>query len=452
MLALLAVTLPHLEQGDFRTDTGRYAAIGLQAWREPSFFWTLHLQPSVPYFNKPPLVFWIHGFVLHVAGVSLSATRLPSVAAAVLCVLLTGLITRRLMGRATALASGCVLALTYEFFRRTREVSLDLWQLVFMLACVLMVVEGTRRRHAAWFFISAGIPLGLALLCKPFMALLALPLLAAWLIVTGRAVRSLALLGTLAMAVAVAAPWHIAMILRHGTAFTAPYFGNEIAARALGRSHTAPPWYYLGELALTYWPWLLAVGAGLAMVVTRPASRHHRNGLALAGLWTIGWFIALSAFPDKRPRYELPLYPMLALLAGYGIVRLPWRRLRLWYRRGLAATGVVVLTLGLLLAVLPLRVQAPPDSDWSALIGWLRAQGIEHVYSAALTTNDEGCYYLETGRWPTPFRSHLRDLPAGSVLLYRSGLTRLPSSDEIVRFESGPYRVTGRRQTPQPTH
>ncbi len=445
VIVLLAVSLPHLDQGDFRTDTGRYAAVGLQAWRDPACFWTPHLQPSIPYFNKPPLVFWIHGFVLHAAGVTLTAARLPSVAAAALCVLLTTLVSWRLMGHATALTSGLVLALTYEFFRRTREISLDLWQLAFMLGCVALVVEGVRRRRFAWFIL-AGIPLGLALLCKPLMAFVALPLLAVWLATSGRSRRGLALIGTLATAIAVAAPWHASMVLQHGMAFTSRYFGSEIADRALGRLHAEPLWYYVAEIGATYWPWMLALGLTAVIMRTRPSSAAHRSGVRLALIWTVGWFVVLSLFPDKRPRYELPLYPALAMLAGHGLARLPWRRARRWYRCALPRAGVVVAVMAVAAALLPLRLQAPPDRNWAMLLNQLRAWHGARVFSAALSTNDEGYHYLAVGRWPEAARRSdgaLRsDIPRGSILVYTDGLTPRPGPGEAVVFSAGPYRAT----------
>src|SRR5262245_51714707 len=118
----LAVTLPHLGQGDFRGDAGWYSAIGVQAWRTGEL-WTLWGEPGLPYFNKPPLAFWVHGLVLRTAGVSIAAARLPSVGAGLACVLLTVAIARSLCGRRAAMLSGCVLALSLEFFRRVREVS-----------------------------------------------------------------------------------------------------------------------------------------------------------------------------------------------------------------------------------------------------------------------------------------------------------------------------------------
>ena len=77
IVVLFCVTLPHFGQGDWmRTDGAWYGAIGVQAWRTGEL-WTLQAEPGTPYFNKPPLVFWIHGLVLHTLGVGAWQARLP---------------------------------------------------------------------------------------------------------------------------------------------------------------------------------------------------------------------------------------------------------------------------------------------------------------------------------------------------------------------------------------
>ena len=53
-LVFLMMTVPHLDQGDFRRDTGRYAAVGLYMWSEGSV-WKPYINPETPYFNKPPM-------------------------------------------------------------------------------------------------------------------------------------------------------------------------------------------------------------------------------------------------------------------------------------------------------------------------------------------------------------------------------------------------------------
>ncbi len=460
---LLAVTLPHLGQGDFRTDTARYAAVGLQAWRDPALFWTPHLQPSVPYFNKPPLALWIHGFFLHLFGIGLVSARLPSVLAAAGSVLFTVAIARRLLGRSVALVAGVILALTYEFFRRIREISLDMWQLCFMLMALWLVVSAAHRRLPR-LGVLAGLPLGLALMSKPLMALLLVPIVGVWGRISKEGAASSApreggakgarphaplhcdaggsrlggLLPTIAFALLVALPWHLSMWLLHGHDFVSQYVGREVVERAMGRLNREPPWYYAVEMGRTYWPWMLLTFAGIWHALRRPLPARHRSALALAGIWLVVWGAALTLFPDKRPRYELPLYPALAIVGGYGGARLPWKALRRWRRRGLPATVAIVAAAGLAAAWLPLRVQAPPDPHRSALASWALGTAASSVYSAAFSTNDEGYYYLKTGGWPHPPANP----PQGAHLIYTMGLDPKPGANEAVVFRSGPYLVT----------
>jgi len=441
ILLLLVVTLPHLEQGDLRVETAHYAAIGVQSWRDPGLFWTPHEHPSVPYFNKPPLVFWIHGLVLHVFGIGLIAARLPSILAAIGCVVLTTVITRRLSGRLVAITSGCILALTYEFFRRTRDISPDLWQLFFMLAAVAIWVAARHSQHPwrAWL---AGFPLGLALLCKPLMALLLVPILCLWALIDHPRRRDMAILLALTgTAVLTALPWHAYMIHLHGDAFTNQYFGREVAARLQGLRNREPAWYYLVEIGRSYWPWMLALSAGLFRWVKGPNSQRHRNVLLMAAAWITVWGVSLSCFPDKRPRYELPLYPLMALLAGVGLSTLPWKPLRRWYRHGLAVTALGAVLVALIIHLLPIRFQAPPNPDLTALVEWACGQDPGRVYSAALSSIDESTLYLKAGYWPTPLRLAPHPLRSGSALIYTDGLSPHPPASAVPVFTRGPYHV-----------
>jgi 4-amino-4-deoxy-L-arabinose transferase-like glycosyltransferase len=82
---------------------------------------------------------------------------------------------------------------------------------------------------------AAGVPLGLALMTKPLMGFLVVPLAAGWLVWIGQARWAWKLIGAAVVAVLVAAPWHVSMIALHGREFLAQYFGAEIAERAAGR-------------------------------------------------------------------------------------------------------------------------------------------------------------------------------------------------------------------------
>ncbi len=466
VVVLLCVTAPFLPLGDWRrTDSGRYAAVGLHAWRSGDL-WTLHAEPGDPYFSKPPLVIWIHGLSLYAMGPGPWGARLPSLLAATGCLLATIGVARRLAGPDAALWTGLVLALSYDFFRRTRSISLDLWQLFFMMAAVWAVVEGVERaraiqrnRGAAWWFAAAGVPLGLALLCKPLVALVAPAILAAWLWWIGRRALVPWLAATVAVAAAVAAPWHVSMIALHADAFVDQYFGRQIVDRAAGKltaapSDAKPVWYYAAHLAATHWPWLAFVSLA--------AWRWWRDGKLSsrgeaerwAALWTAAWLVLLTAFADRRDRYAIPVMPSLAMLAGLWI---SGRNLPPWVRsRGLEVAAGVMLLVAAAGLLIPLDRGDEEPEQWRALYAWIEQRRADdagpppEMWQGALALERRARLYLRYGTWPRTTRDELgrfvvdweRLPPPGALLLYhrRDGLAPGPNETEV--FVSGDLRIT----------
>lgn len=459
LILLLVMTIPYLHRGDWRrTDTGRYAAVGLEAWRSGEL-WTLHAEPGDPYFNKPPLAIWIHGLSVYAFGVGPWGVRLPGVLAAAVCVVSVVALTGRLAGSGAALWTGVVLALSYDFMRRVRSISLDLWQLLFMVLAVWIVVaacRGGNRRPGAWFAL-AGVPLGLALLCKPLVALLVPAVLAAWLAWTGRR-RLIPALGWMtAAAVAVAAPWHISMILLHGDAFVGTYFGMQIADRAAGKLTSAPfdakPWwYYLEHIGTTHWPWLLLVA--LSGVRWFRFGRLSPSGDAerLALVWSAAWLLVLTLFADRRDRYALPLMPSMAMLAGLWI---NGQGVRWLTDRGLDILGALAVVLAPLGAMVPVGGDDREPAPWRELYAWIDARAAERgelpeLWQGAFALDRRARVYLRFGRWPRATRNERGEFvvdrvtapPAGAFLLYqrRDGLAPGPNETEV--FAAGDLRVT----------
>lgn len=482
----LALTLPTIGQGDYAADSAWYSAIGLQAWRTGEL-WTLMGPPGQPYFNKPPLPFWIHGLILWLLGPSVWAARLPTVIAGLCCVLLTVRLTRAFVDRYTASAAGLVLALTYEFFRRSFEISLDIWQLVFMLGAVTLLTRdaydaqtsthaneptaqatGFSRRSS---LLAAGACLGLALLCKPMVALIAIPFIGVWWIAEHRSRALPGLVLVLLGALIVAAPWHLSMISIHGGEFTKQYFGAEVAARAAGEITAStlwnkPWWFYLEQLITTGWAWLALAALGtldLALGKLRPAARP----LARLGLiWFIGWLLVLSIFPDRRDRYAVVLHPSLALLAAVWLdSKMAFARIAPRSPRWIIA-GSVAVGMGLMIATLAgARIHRNVDRQWPELFAFLRAQGwpddarTPALWAAGFAPHRSARIYLEFGQWATPTRNRWNDLvvdPArafkpGDLLIYhrRDGWT--PGPDEPLLWQSQDLEVRQYHGTWAPT-
>ena len=460
LVLLLCVTLPHLDAGDWmRSDGAWYGAIGLQAWRTGDFL-TLRAEPGELYFNKPPLVFWISGLFLHVFGPGAVAARVSTILAAAGCVVLTVSTARLAISDRTAMPwrgamwAGIVLSLTYEFFRRTREISLDMWQALFLLAALRLVAGAMveeRTRRATVLTVLAGVPIGLALMCKPLVALAAVPILGVALGCAGRWRLVPWLLGAAVVAAGVAAPWHLAMVSIHGDAFTNQYFGREIADRAAGSDSVNANavgrwWFYLEKIGRNYWPWLLALVGLIVMVARRRLHSVDRRVLVACAIWVVGWIALLSIFPDRRDRYGLVFYPALAVLPAVWLVLRasgPLQAvLRGFERRAMWAAPVAAVSL----AMAPVRVQTDPDPQWPELFAFLEEQGSPEVWKGAMVSHRGARVYLEIGRWPIPFRdaggSESRTPPPGALLLYHAHDGGVPGPDETEVFRSGELFVT----------
>lgn len=450
VIVLLCVTLPHLSAGDWmRTDTGWYAAIGTQAWRTGELL-TLYGEPGQPYFNKPPLVFWIVGLPMHLFGPGAWTARLTTIVAAAGCILITISTARLGMSRRAAVWAGISLALTYEFFRRTREISLDMWQALFLLLALRLVVGAIVNGRARGILL-AGLPIGLALMCKPLVGLAAIPMFAVMLVVCRRWRMLPWLAGTLAAALLVAAPWHVAMWRIHGDLFTTQYFGAEIADRASGGAVVNERgvgrwWFYLEKVAAGYWPWLLAIACCVIASLRRRRIGGDARVLACAAIWAIAWIAILSAFPDRRDRYGLVFYPTLAIPVGAWLayraraaVRSVMRAIERhgWWVMP-AAAGIFAIT--------PVKVQSPGDPQWPALFAFLESRGNPEIWQGAMIGHRGSRIYLETGKWPVTTQDRwgtfVATPPGGALIVYHAHDGLRPGPHERVEFQSGALTIT----------
>ncbi len=448
MILLLSVAPVHLEQGGFRGDTGWYSAIGVQAWRTGSL-WTLMSEPGVPYFNKPPLGLWIHGLVLWIFGVGLLQARMPTVLVAAACVFVVTRIARTLSTRKVALASGCSLALSYEFFRRSREISLDMWLLLwFMLA--LWCAACAFKRNRPRLLVVMGVPIGLALMTKPLVGLVGLVMIGLWLVWCGRRQWLGYVAAAGAVGLMVAAPWHIWMVLQWGDVFVGQYFGAETVQRSLGQRHDSggevPIWFYVQKLVTTGWPWILFACLWLISIMRGVVSDRHKALSRLAIVWAVGWLILLTVFPDRRDRYSLVYQPGVAMLAGLWLGSLPWGWIRILNRPRLMRLSALVAGAALVAWLLPIRVQQPANEHWIALKAWLSERDNVTLYQGGFNGPHGARVYLLTGQWPVTTRDATgRDVnrpEPGAYLIYhrRDGL--VPGEGEDVIWENGDLLIT----------
>lgn len=439
-MLLIALWLPGFNQGGYRVDTGLYAALGLHAWREGPM-WPL-FAGDAPYFNKPPMVLWIHGVFLWTLGTDLWVARLPSLLAAAACVMATRRAVGYITGPRGGLLAACILALTLEFFRYTRAISLDLWMTLFLMLACCGVARGLRTRGGGiGFILRAGVPVGLALLTKPIAPLLALPIFALWIASRKEDVlrRLGALAGSAIIALLVAALWYVPMYLRFGDAFVHQHFTRQAVERATGESFGADPWwYYLRLMSETYWPWMIGVAATAFLLVRGRFGARDRRAALMGLSWAGVWLIALSAFAGKSGRYAVPMYPMLAWAAALALAAATPRWLGLVRRAMIRWLAPAMLAVSMALTAFGVRVHSPPTPHWQALYEFVRAHADQAIWSAPDIAPTCANIYLHTGRWPRSIASDGATPGPGDILILRDESEFAPDPSWREFWRSGP--------------
>lgn len=512
-IAALLIGYQYLHGDRWTADAPYYQAIALKAARE-GHWWTL-MQGSLPYFNKPPLDFWIHAAFVRIFGEHDWVARAPELIFYALTCLLVGLIARTLVSISTAashpataslagLGAGLAMAGTYEWIFRIANFRLDFLQTLLLMAFVLAAAQFVHCAHRqvqlnaptahpsrsrTLSAILAGTCLGLALLTKPLMALLAPPMLLLWLLLIrppSNNFRRAALrwiLNSTLFAIILAASWHIAMTIQHGRLFLNTYFFVQQWQRATGELFSPEPWsWYLtyfftrqdGTPRIALWPILALASLGALTAVVRSKHTNPKSvrPLALLGAcWFLLWILLLSLFADKRHYYLLITYPGLALLCGVAvstIARIPaLARSPTRCRIVPQALAVSACAAGVLMATLRTR---PPEveaalslaaADRRQLAEFLSANHTRDILYGGLRYNDASLLYIECGVWPRSLVEKepipRAQMPAGSLAVYdispaiRAAQDRpSPAPADRVVFSAGRYVVTeiGAAHTP----
>ena len=393
-------------------DEHRYAEVS-RVMAEPGGDWLVPHLNGVVYSDKPPLFFWIAAAAQRL-GVPLPlAAFLPSVLGAVIALLATAGIARRLLGPPADLAAAAVLATSSLFSSMAGRANLDALLAGWIALAMLLWVRGAEESEhgggrARLFMALACLSAGLGVLVKGPVAL-AIPAVAIALSLVlegrGRSLASRWTAGALALSLLPAGLWILLAGLRAGLPYVQTLVVHHGVGHPLGRVLHAGPWYsYARMLPRVLLPWSLLLPAALVALpwpLRRPLAR--RDALPIA--WLVGGYVMLSAFPAKRQHYLVPILPGAALLvarlfaelsregtsgAAAGAVRLR-NRLAELACRALAAAGVAAGAVGIAAAAAALAevdlaaslpASFPSRAAWVAL--WSSLLSAPALYAAAL--------------------------------------------------------------------
>ncbi|MEO6238807.1 MAG: glycosyltransferase family 39 protein [Vicinamibacterales bacterium] len=266
-----------------------------------------------------------------VSFVSRAAIFLVVPAFAALTVWLTFLLGRRLDDEVTAATSAVLLATSPIFLYQSVQPMSDVPAAALWLgALVLLIPPRAGRTPAAehWLHVASGVCAAAAVLTRPNIALIVLPLvcLAGWQgRRTARGVRSLCLLGAGAVPGIVVTMW--LNVARYGSPLASGYGSTDVL---FSFGHVAPnAWRYGRWLFETETPFMAA-----ALIAPWWAWRDSRRLAAVlaslaAAVLTFATYLAYTVFDDWwYLRFLLPALPILIVLSVavmLGVVRRSWR-------------------------------------------------------------------------------------------------------------------------------
>ncbi len=285
---------------------------------------------GVPYFEKPPLLYWANAAAFRIFGETPWAARLPTRLAGLGTLILVVLAASR-RGRAAGLSAGILLLASPIGFLMARTNLTD-GPLTFFLTATLLAGRAAvlrREQSRPWAALAAlaGAAAAAAFLTKGLIALV-LPgaILLIWGLATGRLLpllRALVVSPAPLVFVALALPWFLAVEPRH-PGFLRFFFIHEHFQRFATRTarRPGPIYYFVPVFLVGFLP-----GVPFFFSGARRAWRREEDGFFFF-VWFAVVFAFFSLSQSKLPPYLFPAIPAAAVLASLGLPaagpRRPW--------------------------------------------------------------------------------------------------------------------------------
>lgn len=325
-------------------DEGRYGGVAYEmlhggSWLTPTLF-------GLPYFHKPPLMYWVDALALQALGPTPLALRAAPLLGGWLLGLALWIEVRAQQGLAAARQALAWLAVLPLFYLGAQYANHDMLVAGWISLAVVCARRALGREalHLGWLC-GAWAAMGLALLSKGLIGVVLPGLVVLPALVWQRRWRALAFAlhpAALAVFALIALPWMWAMQHLHPGFFD--YFIVEQHFRRYTEArfnNAQPAWFFLAVLPLA----------------TLPASLRLVGALRRGGGWALWWIVVVVGF-FSLPRSKLVGYVLPALLPLAVLLSEAWRE-----RRGARAVWAVAAVLCAAAVPAIARWGAPDHAD-----------------------------------------------------------------------------------------
>ncbi len=302
-----------------------------------------------PRFQKPPLMYWLVYAAQRAIGDNEAAPRMVSAVAAAAGVLITYLLSIRMLGRRRpALIAAALVAGALDYNTAARFGSPEMLITVLTIAATGAFYEAysseAPRLKRAWYAIAYGVA-AFATLAKGPIGLLLPLLVMVVMIIADRRWRELRFIVSpmgIAVYALIALPWYLLMADTYGRDFTSVAFGENIGRFMERKSGTSSPLFYFGSVPASFLPGSFLMLGALAWAALNRSEAWRK--LRFPILWAASVFVFFSLSHSKLPTYVYSLFTPLAVItaswADGALEGGSWRRAMSWLA---ALTCLVVL-------------------------------------------------------------------------------------------------------------
>ncbi len=350
-----------------------------------------------PFFDKPPITYWLQAASMRAFGVNSFAARLPSAVESLALIALTVFLGTRLFSRRTGLMAGFALATSTLATGLARLAIIDaLFGLTITasLGAFALAYLGLAKRQ---FYLAFWAALGLSIMVKgPAGAVLILGTIFVFLLMRRDlgAVRRMMPLGGIALCAAIALPWYAVVNSCTNGAFLNEFIIHQNFQRALGKdfSHNAPFYYYLPVMLAGFFPWSAFLPA--ACYSQKSARKTEEMARVFLVVWIGTIFVVFSALKSKLPGYIFPIYPAAALIVAHLWSNAMDSKKDATLKRSALASALTACALGAIMLIVPPYLREPIEGVSTALIPMAISliAGCTAAYIMLLTKKTAGAF------------------------------------------------------------
>lgn len=318
-------------------DETRYVTMARDMFTSGNYL-TLYLNGEY-FFEKPPLFFWLESLSFwFFKDISEFTARFPVVILSLLPLGLLFSLSEKVKNQKFAFLNSAILLTTLEYVLITKIAMLDsvLTSLVSSSVLCYFFTFFVSEENKKYFWYSCYILMSLAVLAKgiPGVVIPAGTILAGTIIFRTYKETLKNMPAGIILFLIIALPWHIIMLLKHGSLFFNEYIIKHHLMRFLGAEvihRNEPVYFYFVTLLWGLFPWIFSLLSSLR----KPRKFNLENGydkflvLNITAILVILVFFSCSG--AKLITYILPVYPFFAVLIGH-----------IWYERSMKKFMVIV--------------------------------------------------------------------------------------------------------------